>query len=206
MLTSEEICAKYGLISDAGVKDTEMEFLKDMQEEILQGDPLRAIEMLDFDMEMRNQIPATNWALRGLANLSLGKYSEAINDASEALRIDPGFVRAYDVQAEAYLRMGKGKDALHAADMALVFNYDDSWAIGIRAAACYLLHYFDEAIDSANRALEAKPNWLLPREALALSYYRLGCSDDSISEANKLLDLNPDNTVAHRILNSIQRL
>ena len=200
MSTPEGLMAKYGLALDMEAPDWESKFLQEMQEEILEGDPLRAIEMLDFDMQSCYQVPAVNWTMRGLANFVLGRWSNAIDDTSKALRIDPGFAPAYAIQAEAYLRKGDAANALNAADRALIFHPDYPWALGVRASACYLLRYLDSAIDAADRALETEPKWFLPREARALSYYQLGRLDEAVSDAHVLSAADPDNVVARRIL------
>ncbi|XP_030462943.1 serine/threonine-protein phosphatase 5 isoform X1 [Syzygium oleosum] len=55
---------------------------------------------------------AVYWANRAFAHSKLEEYGSAIQDASKAIEIDPGYSKGYYRRGAAYLAMGKFKEAL----------------------------------------------------------------------------------------------
>lgn len=132
MLSGEELA----VIDEGGSapsRDSEGDFLREMQKQIKTGKAAQALEMIDFDMRSRHQVPAINWAMRGLANLVLGNWRACIADAAEALDDEPGFAAAHALQAEAYLRLGEDDKAYEAADQALLFDPEEPRAKDVQA-------------------------------------------------------------------------
>ncbi len=198
-LSPEALAEVYGGKTSAS-RDRESEFLLEMEREILRGNPLGAIEQLGLDRQMRSRVPAALWALRGLANLSLGRWAEAISDADMSLVEDLNFAPAYAIKAEASLREGDYVWALILADNALSLKPDEPRGLGVRAAACYQSGHLEEAVDAGTRALALIPKWELPREARALAYLKLDRVNEARADARILLESEPENAVARHIL------
>ncbi len=135
MLTADGLAVKYGLASPVS-RDLDREFLEEMEDEILSGNAGHALEMIDFDIKGHYQVPATNWAMRGLANLVIGNWQECIDDSNKAIAADPSFAAAYGLLAEAYLRLGNLAKAIDATDQALARNPEEPRAKAVRV--CWL--------------------------------------------------------------------
>jgi tetratricopeptide (TPR) repeat protein len=198
-LSPEALAEVYGEGSSAS-RDYETEFLLEMEREILGGNPLGAIEQLDLDRQMRSHVPAAIWALRALADLALGRWSDASHDADMALMEDLNFAPAHAIKAEASLRDGDYTWALILADHALSLNADEPRGLGVRAAACYQSGHLKEAVEAGTRSLALVPNWDLPREARALAYLKLNQINKAMADAGVLLESDSQNEVARYIL------
>lgn len=198
-LSPEALAEVYGGKTSAS-SDYETEFLLEMEREILHGNPRGAIEQLDLERQLRSRVPAAIWALRGLANLSLGRWADAISDADMSLMADANFAPTYAIKAEATLREGDYVGALILADNALSLNPDEPRGLGVRAAASYQSGHIEEAVDAGTRALALVPKWELPREARALAYRKLGRVNEAKADARILLESDAENEVARHIL------
>jgi tetratricopeptide (TPR) repeat protein len=198
-LSPEALAEVYGGETSAS-RDYETEFLLEMEREILRGNPLWAIEQLDLERQLRSHVSAAIWALRGLANLALGRWADAISDADMALMEDANFAPSYAIKAEAALREGDYVWALIQADHALSLNPDEPRGLGVRAAACYQSGRLEEAVQAGTRALALISNWALPREARALAYRKLGQVNEAKAEARILLESDAENEVARYLL------
>ena len=49
---------------------------------------------------------------RAMANLKLDQYEEAIQDANNAIRIDPSYLKAYHRRGSAYLKLNQFQNAI----------------------------------------------------------------------------------------------
>ena len=49
---------------------------------------------------------------RGWSYLLQGQLEEAIEEANEAIRIDPNLAKAYEIRGKAYFRLGRHKEAM----------------------------------------------------------------------------------------------
>ncbi len=65
----------------------------------------------------------------------MGKYEEAIADATRALELDPNSAFAYQTRAEAYRMLGKYEEAIADATRALEVDPNSAFAYRTRAEA-----------------------------------------------------------------------
>lgn len=82
-----------------------------------------ALDLYTKALELNPNIPAY-WCNRSFSYLKLELYGYAINDAEQALKIDPQFIKAYYRRASAYMALSELEDAL--ADLRLVVKYAPS--------------------------------------------------------------------------------
>ncbi|KAG2717537.1 hypothetical protein I3760_03G181100 [Carya illinoinensis] len=71
----------------------------------------QAIDLYTQAIELNNQ-NAVYWANRAFAHIKLEEYGSAIQDASNAINVDPKYSKGYYRRGAAYLSMGKFKEAL----------------------------------------------------------------------------------------------
>eukprot|EP00850_Spirogloea_muscicola_P015963 SM000126S26339 [mRNA] locus=s126:264791:269283:- [translate_table: standard] len=70
-----------------------------------------AVELYDQAIELE-PTNAIFWANRAFAHTKLEEYGSAIDDASRAIELNPGYIKGYYRRGTAYLAMAKLKDAL----------------------------------------------------------------------------------------------
>eukprot|EP00850_Spirogloea_muscicola_P022878 SM000316S12293 [mRNA] locus=s316:27000:31545:+ [translate_table: standard] len=70
-----------------------------------------AVELYDQAIELEPN-NAIFWANRAFAHTKLEEYGSAIDDASRAIELNPGYIKGYYRRGTAYLAMAKLKDAL----------------------------------------------------------------------------------------------
>uniref|UniRef100_T1IUT2 Uncharacterized protein n=1 Tax=Strigamia maritima TaxID=126957 RepID=T1IUT2_STRMM len=87
----------------------------------------------------------------------LGKYEEAIDSYSKAIRLVRDSSTLYNCRAEAYLKCGMFDDALTDCDNVLFFCENDLKAILVKAEVLFKLENFDEAIFWFEKAVNLYP-------------------------------------------------
>ncbi len=84
----------------------------------------------------------------------LGRMQEAIEDFSQAVRLDPEYADAYSNRALALLNLGLTQRAIGDLYQAIRFNPQDAVAIANRAVANSLLGNDAEVQQDIDRAVE----------------------------------------------------
>jgi TolB-like protein/class 3 adenylate cyclase/cytochrome c-type biogenesis protein CcmH/NrfG len=146
-----------------------------------------------YDLFLKGQRASATMAKEGLDN-AIGLYREAI-------RLDPGFARAYGslaVTMERQTHLGYTDSPVEASERALklaqkAVSIDPSspqaqWAL----AYVYMRKkQFDDAIAALEKAIEVAPNYADGYGLLALIYNNLGQAEDALRLIKKGMELNP---------------
>lgn len=95
---------------------------------------------------------------KGNAALTAGKFEEAIQAYSEAIKLDESNHVLYSNRSAAYLKAGRLQDALSDAEKTIQIN--PSWPKGYsrKGAVLFALEAFDEAFTTYNKG---KLTWKL---------------------------------------------
>jgi stress-induced-phosphoprotein 1 len=88
---------------------------------------------------------------KGNAALTAGKFDEAIQAYSDAIKLDEANHVLYSNRSAAYLKAGKLSDALSDAEKTIQIN--PSWPKGYsrKGAVLFALEKFDEAFTTYNK-------------------------------------------------------
>jgi tetratricopeptide (TPR) repeat protein len=70
---------------------------------------------------------ATAWSDRGAAYASLRQWQKAIDDCSEAIKLDSMLTRAWIIRGEAYLEVGEWEKAANDFGEVLMLDPNDDW-------------------------------------------------------------------------------
>jgi len=146
----------------------------------------------------------------GMALKSERKHHQAILHYNEAIRIHPGYYKAYAQRGRARSAIGQFDEALKDFDMALETCPTD--AMGVKLIPDYIAAYnnraiaytqqglFDRAIDDYSKCIELDPNGPLAYWNRATARYRNGDRDGAIRDLTKVIHLSPkdDKAYLHR--------
>jgi tetratricopeptide (TPR) repeat protein len=196
-LSGEALLAKYAYESATG--DYQGELIAELEAEILSGDPATAIREIDWELRSYHEPPAFLFVLRAMANIELGRWEDACDDADRANLADPPYGPAYAVRAVAELLSGSGYIAFLSAERAIELVPEDPRGHAVRAATAHE-HGAPGALESADRAVELRPDWPLAREIRASLYWEQGLKAEAIVDAELVAMRHPDAPIVQLIL------
>ncbi len=128
---------------------------------------------------------------RGVAYYDLGEYRQAIEDYDQALRLDPGYAKAYYNRGNAYGRRGEYRRAIEDFDQAL--RLDPGLALGYynRGNAYSALGEHTQAIEDFDEALRLDPGNANAYYNRGVAYHELGEHARAIEDYDRALRLDP---------------
>jgi tetratricopeptide (TPR) repeat protein len=128
------------------------------------GDYVRALA--DAEQVVKNARSASAYVLRGIVHLHLRNYQAAIEDYSEALKIDPQLALAWGERGRIWFLLDSFSRALEDYSQAIELSPDASYYLGCGAAR-YCLREYSYAIGSLTHAARLSPK-------MALAYFYRG--------------------------------
>jgi tetratricopeptide (TPR) repeat protein len=120
---------------------------------------------------------------RGTVYLHRGDYDKAISDYNQALRINPGYVTAYNLyenRGTAYLLKGDYERAIADYDQAVRIRPNYAMAYHNRGTVYLYKEDFEEAISDFNKALEINPGYAETYFNKALACEKIGHPKEAI--------------------------
>jgi tetratricopeptide (TPR) repeat protein len=124
------------------------------------------------------------------------RLHEAINEYSEALKLDSSYLAAYAGRASAHLLSGHAAEALLDFNEALRLNPESSEAWCFKGWALDALERYEEAVEAYGEALRLNPEysdaWYYRGRALAVGLGRLQEGLESLEEALRLKPEAPE--------------
>jgi tetratricopeptide (TPR) repeat protein len=134
---------------------------------------------------------------RGMAFLERREYDKAINEFSEAIRLDPNYVPAYVSRGNAYAIHGAGDKAID--DFTEAIRLDPNVAIIYfdRGNAYYDHGNLDKASSDYNEAIRLDPNFARAYVGRGDVIRDQGNLDKAISDYNEAIRLEPNYVPAY---------
>jgi tetratricopeptide (TPR) repeat protein len=123
----------------------------------IKPDWAQTISMLSRRIEQEPQ-KADFWVRRAIAFRFLRDFKSATNDIEEALRLDPGSVRAHSCRGNLFLDAGQLTAAMSMYDRAIALDPANTWSYFHRAIAYAKQGRPAEAIRDSTKAIELKPD------------------------------------------------
>jgi tetratricopeptide (TPR) repeat protein len=124
----------------------------------------------------------------------------AIWYASEAIRIDPAFARAYGIRSIAFQAKGQYGRAIDDATKAIIFDPNDAVAFNNRGAAYAASGQHANAIADYNKAIALRPDLAEAYMGRGVELGRIGSFDNSVADLEKAVALRPNYAEAHQNL------
>jgi len=140
---------------------------------------------------------------RSQAALEMGRATEAVKLAKEAVAAAPDDAMTYCQLANACIAAGDYPASLDAADKATSLGPDVEWAHALRAVALLNLGKAREALEAVDEALRLNPN-LGPRHRLRASCLaKLERPKEAEDAAERACQLSPEDPMAYAVLGDL---
>lgn len=133
-------------------------------------------------------------------NLSKKKYDSVLFDTSEALKTYPEFFEAYNVEGDAYYRMGKVDLAIDALKKSLAIREDNFDALIGLGTINFRKEQLSEAITYYKRAVQSEPDSVAAHDNLGNAYLSQGDYGAAAKEFQWILEREPDSVNARQHL------
>jgi tetratricopeptide (TPR) repeat protein len=136
---------------------------------------------------------------RGYINYYFGQYQEAIEDCSQAIKINSYFAWAYNIRGMTYHKLCENHLAIKDYNQAITMRSDYEAAYYNRGNTYRDLGDTQAAIEDYNQAIKIDPNYARAYENRGYTYHKLGNYQEAINDYNKSIQLAPDaNTYNNR--------
>ena len=123
-------------------------------------------------------------------------YDKALADLSESIRLDPGFVVAYDARSLVHRRKGDLDKAIADLDEVIRLDPKGVQAYVSRGEVQALKGKYDKAMADFSKAIELEPKNPWRWERRGVIYVRQGKWDPAIADLSKMVQLEPTNACA----------
>jgi tetratricopeptide (TPR) repeat protein len=143
---------------------------------------------------------------RGLAYFRNGETDRAIEDYSEALRLDPKATETYYSRGRALLDKNAYTQAIQDFNQALVRNSKHSLARNGRAWALFKLGDLTAALEEADQTIAADSKYAPAYDTRAHIYEALGKREQAVADFRKALALDPHDPLVHITREGLRRL
>jgi tetratricopeptide (TPR) repeat protein len=153
--------------------------------------------ILDIGLFEDPKMQAITYNNRGSAFALQYKFQSALDDFSEAIRLDQNYETAYFNRGRLYETYGIADRAIENYDHAIRLKDDYADAYAGRGIAYARLDKFDLAIRDFNEALKLQPNNAGVMANRATAYLSIGEMDDAIADYYEVIRSAPNDTAAH---------
>ncbi len=137
------------------------------------------------------------WAEEGDLHLKQKDYSEALVAYKEALKRDPGMVRAHIGKGDALYELGRYQSALRAFERAIQLKPKSVEAHNGKGNALMMLDYNEEALEELEKAIQLDPENSNSYNNMAYILSMLDREEDALVAYDKAIQLDPTNAKAY---------
>lgn len=165
-----------------------------------------AQEALKLLIKLDQNIPSNPGILffTATAHSMAGNKSRAIQTYERVIRLNPGFIEAYNNIALDLAYIGDNEKAINYLDKALSIRPDFIEALNNKGTCLLALGNFNDAIECFEATLMLKPKDTVAMANLAEIFVQLGQLDTAKSYVDNSLKINPNDYKAHLSLGAIR--
>jgi tetratricopeptide (TPR) repeat protein len=124
-------------------------------------------------------------------------YEQAVKLYSEAIRLDPTYVQAYNNRGNCYYRLADYKKAIDDFSEAIKLNADKTNAYSNRANCFKEIGKFEEALFDLNKAIELDPCYAKAYNNRGHLNYTMGKFEDALDDYNRAISMDSQYETAH---------
>ena len=199
-----EVCG----FSDSGAINREFPIIEDLNhwfETVVNPHRMQWIaELMAQIEELKNQLAVLS--KQGVIRVALGRseayfesraYNRAIEELSEAIRLDPNSARAYATRGDAHRMKGQCDEAIKDCTKAIRLNPEHAGAYATRGQADRMKGQYDEAIGDYTKAIGLAPEYAWAYAARGDAHRMKGQYDEAIKDCTEAIRLDPEYAVAY---------
>ena len=140
---------------------------------------------------------AEYYIYRGIANVYLNNYIQAVQDFDKYISLVDNNHLAYNIRSVAKYKLGYFDSAIEDCNNAIDIQPNNVMAHFNRGASMALLGQYEKTISDNNEAIRLEPYFLEPYYNRAYANYMLERYDDAIKDYSKVLLFNPEYLAAY---------
>ena len=155
----------------------------------------------DYDQAQHIQPHSSVLTNKGILEIELGDYENALMDCTEASILDYKNAEAYACVGEAKLRQQKPQEAIENLSKALDLDNSNPQTFFYRARAREIIEEYTLALEDYTLALALKPDFSDALGYRGLTKFKLEDYEGAVVDLEKALVIDPDFTIAKDRLN-----
>ncbi len=128
----------------------------------------------------------------GLRCQNNANYEKSIAHYTEALKLKPDYVEAYNNRGNVYASIGEEDKAISDFSTAINLKPDAAEVYNNRGTIYVGIGRYDQAVSDFARAVELKPNLALASYNRGVAYLKKGDFDTAIADYTTAIELNPN--------------
>ena len=142
--------------------------------------------------ERQASLTAQDRFRRGFRAAKEGRLQEAVEEYTEAIRMNPGYASAYNNRGNLYRELNEYQKALDDYNKAIELDPEDPNAYFTRGLLYHKLNECQEALEDFNQALELGPDHPDCYYSRGSLYYKLNEHQKALEDFSKAIERNPD--------------
>ena len=142
--------------------------------------------------EKQDRLTARDYFRRGNRNTRHGNYTEAIDDYTKAIELDPDYEIAYNNRGFAFDNLAQYGKAVEDYTKAIELKPDYANAYNNRGYAYRKLGQCDRAVEDYTKAIELDPDFVAAFNNRGGAFIILGQYDKAVEDYTKAIELKPD--------------
>ena len=127
----------------------------------------------------------------------MNRFDRAIDDLTEAIRLDPKRATAYLNRGAAYNGLGQYEQAIEDLSQAIELDPENAGAYTNRGLAFFGIGQYDQAVADLSRAIQLAPKNAIPYFNRAEVFARLGLRDRALQDYDMTTRLDPHLVAAY---------
>ena len=148
---------------------------------------------------------ARGWLLLSEINIATGKFSYALDNALQSVKLDPSWVPSLAQLARCYMMVQQKQQATDIAKRAALLNPEDAESLDAIAAILTLCDEQELALLLAEQAVKLYPKNPWYRYNLATTQRMLGKLDEAEENCDKAIAYNPDDFQAYYVRSDLRK-